>query len=193
MIMHNIMLLLTSIHFFCLVPACLECSECNKKFTCNYLLSMHTAVHQSALMCDKCPAQFRSASGLYHHTRTVHMKIYKHRCHVELCSKQFEMKEHYAAHMNRHLNTPYVCSTCSKSYSSKFALSFHLKHCGISKMKKCDQCDQTFRRKNNLTEHVQYKHGNDRVSCPCGKMYKWPKTLARHQKQCTVLMQLSQT
>ena len=176
------------LHWYKHISGRLQCSKCSRVFTCGYELNQHQLVHDNKMMCDKCSKEFSSMSGLRGHIQRVHKKISKYSCIT--CDRQFVNKICYTGHMNKHhLHvTPYLCDTCGQSYASKQSQVYHSATCGKDKIITCHLCDQTFRRRANLTEHIKHKHGNTVAICQCGRSYKWVKSLKRHQLKCTKYM-----
>lgn len=52
-------------------------------------------------VCDKCGKALRSRSGLWMHTKTVHVRKFKHT--RTICLKSFQQRDHYVGHTNRHI------------------------------------------------------------------------------------------
>lgn len=48
----------------------------------------------------------------------------------------------------------------------------------------CEQCGKTFTNSKNKKLHIEAIHRNVTYSCVCGKLYKYPRGLSRHQKDC---------
>lgn len=48
----------------------------------------------------------------------------------------------------------------------------------------CDQCEKTFTSQQMRKFHIEAVHENVTYTCVCGKVYKYPTALSRHQRDC---------
>ncbi|XP_071085332.1 uncharacterized protein [Haliotis cracherodii] len=50
----------------------------------------------------------------------------------------------------------------------------------------CEQCGKTFTSPQTKKHHIEAQHENVTHSCVCGKVYRYPRNLRRHKKDCDV-------
>uniref|UniRef100_A0A1I8NZK6 Protein krueppel n=1 Tax=Stomoxys calcitrans TaxID=35570 RepID=A0A1I8NZK6_STOCA len=180
------------------------CTYCNKQFYKEFYLDAHIrGVHMGEKEPFQCLLCFKSFTGynqLYLHKRSKHGKV------------AIDVIKHRMNQMKRHLMKPtetnakanggvwdnttsYNCAICSRNYSSRRALSEHLKRhqqikehtcrfCGVAKVTRtellthmrihqpdlekfqCPQCPQVFNHKNAISRHVKVVHeGQRRFVC----------------------------
>lgn len=136
-----------------------KCSTCGKACVDNYALRTHerTHTHSKPFTCRYCDKKF---SGWYNFKR--HEK--KHRNEKKFvcndCGFQFitnvELKRHSVTHTKV---KPFGCSVCNCKFAFKRTLTRHMKtHDNNSVVIKCQHCDSTFKRKDNLDRHVKNVH-----------------------------------
>ncbi|XP_067669268.1 uncharacterized protein [Haliotis asinina] len=53
----------------------------------------------------------------------------------------------------------------------------------------CDQCEKTFTSQQMRKFHIEAVHENVTYTCICGKVYKYPTALSRHQRDCVAFKQ----
>ncbi|XP_046566444.1 C2H2 finger domain transcription factor mtfA-like isoform X38 [Haliotis rubra] len=51
----------------------------------------------------------------------------------------------------------------------------------------CEQCGKTFTSPQTKKHHIEAQHENVTHSCVCGKVYRYPRNLRRHKKDCDVV------
>ena len=162
------------------------CSKCERSFHHKHLLRFHEKVrHDGAqLLCHHCSKRFWSKSGLEAHIKIIHDKTPgQYVCSV--CQRSFTRKSHYIGHMNKHNSmTPFVCSHCHVSFCYKHHMLRHMKTCTGTSRHQCKTCNQVCSTPQILKEHHDAKHAGIIHRCPCGKFYRWKRSLRRHQEKC---------
>lgn len=114
-----------------------------------------------------------------------------HRKCINVCVKNF-IKSVRAKHSTCDLILN-KCNSCKKTYSSKYYLITHSKHCGISQRFKhsselfsCAHCSYKCSEKKDITLHIQTKHLlRDKLKCEkCEKSFSSYSNLASHLEVC---------
>ncbi|VUZ42118.1 unnamed protein product, partial [Hymenolepis diminuta] len=108
--------------------------------------------------CKECGLMYTRKHGLERHVAFVHHGETAFRC--EFCNFHALDRANFRQHMSRH---------------------FHLKNFA------CEHCDHRCITKQELEDHVRFKHSDKRdFKCPdCQATFKTPGTLSRHQKTHT--------
>lgn len=65
-----------------------------------------------------------------------------------------------------------------------------LEYSGSRKNWQCDHCGKTFTNGRNKRFHEEAVHGNANYACVCGKVYRYPRNLARHKVHCSLASQM---
>jgi KRAB domain-containing zinc finger protein len=143
-------------------------------------------------VCSQCGKQLATKSGLSRHEHS-HNNSHLLRCSP--CQKTFSNLGHYKGHMNsHHASRPYSCKRCHARYTYKSSLFRHEVQCkdpaeGSQSLTikprifKCDQCQQTFTRKDGLRDHINGKHRMiARYNCQkCGAFFQWRSSYKKHK------------
>ena len=91
----------------------------------------------------------------------------------QICDARFASKQNMERHvLEKHGSAdPEKCPQCSKTFSRKDSLEFHIKnvHDKSLPILKCEKCEKTFNKKSNLDRHRRDVHMKE-------KMYKCPKS-----------------
>jgi hypothetical protein len=94
------------------------------------------------------------------------------KCQYENCSKTFSRKDHYNEHLRAHesnIDGKYSCfmDECTKSFTSKDHLYRHMNECHINIVKKyfCAYCNEGFRLKHEMKNHMLTDHGYHPFRC----------------------------
>ncbi|XP_075157272.1 uncharacterized protein LOC142230515 [Haematobia irritans] len=188
------------------------CKFCNKQFYKEFYLDAHIrGVHMGEKEPYRCVLCFKSFTGynqLYLHKRSKHGKVSKEviKSKMSQMMKLYEIKSSSTAdNVTKKFNNPrntdwernggFTCHTCMRNYSSKRALSEHMKRhkqikehicriCGVAKVTRtellthmrvhepnaekfpCPKCPQVFNHKNAISRHVKVIHeGQRRFAC----------------------------
>ncbi|XP_044727327.1 zinc finger protein OZF-like isoform X3 [Chrysoperla carnea] len=174
------------------------CNICNKKFSNIYKLKDHrrfrhtkegrTLIREN-VACHICGKLMQKGS------LKIHMTIHKDdrdKITCEICSKTFVRQDGLTRHMKRvHGNeTPpcnHLCNICGHASRSAFDLRRHLRTHSTERPYACDHCDKTFRREDNLKEHIAHVHLNVRkYQCSfCSQAFHEKKGLRNHERRHT--------
>ncbi|KAL1491314.1 hypothetical protein ABEB36_011928 [Hypothenemus hampei] len=174
----------------------LKCPKCPRIFYQKKYLAKHLSVyHDKKFTCITCKKKYFSASELKNH----HCKMVpkENRCSFKCpqCPKVFISERGLRNH--KHLKHPttkdefidsnYVCSQCSQTYSSKDNYRRHVM-CVHEKSRtfECRICDKTFSRKDILNMHLKNIHllgSKEKYQCSeCKKEFKSKNYLDSHIK-----------
>ena len=112
----------------------------------------HLKLHQEDVFCDKCGKNFPSASKLYQHYNTFHIKKAEVCC--EQCGKSFSNEASLAKHKWNTHSAGVICESCDTKFSSKRNLMRHMKSAHEktknSGLFSCSLCQKSFSREDNL-------------------------------------------
>lgn len=161
--------------------------ECTKTYkTCSQLQFHVGQYHQDASRrtCKICSKTLTTASGMKLHIKQVHQgsKSLK-RFSCDLCPVRARSKGNLKIHMETHKQNPdkrFTCDKCDSKFTYKSSVQSHLK----GSFKKCWFCDEKFRCKKLLDEHLIEKHANEKNvwQCKtCCKVFKSKNELKVHQ------------
>lgn len=157
-----------------------------KKFICteNEDLDWNTPLPKISLSyCDKCPAQFKSRSGLRRHNLRVHEPALK-KFICTSCPATFVEKRELECHSSSKHGTSklYLCKDCGKAFCNAANFKRHtLKHTDENYI--CDVCGRVFYRTDTLRDHKKSMHENQVFKCDiCYTTYKWKSNFRRHMK-----------
>lgn len=185
-----------------------QCKFCLKGFASKQSRKRHEAhciAKENNWICDLCAKTFKTEQGLISH-KLEHDSNYKFECNC--CSVTYKSLSELRRHckMLKHtypvvegptLENDERCKICFKEVK-KSNLALHLrKHDEEdNKMHKCDHCDYSTLRKNNLERHLEQKHysfninldaiqehfkTNDSLSCQkCGQSFTTPLEAKTH-------------
>ena len=144
--------------------------------------------------CDKCPYETKYKAKLERHTKGVHLKIKDHQC--EFCSTSYSSKFNLAQHIERvHAKIRRkVCKVCGKDFFDSSDLNQHVAAVHLMIKHRCDKCEKSFTRSENLSKHVKFAHSQkisnvievppqiikDHVCEECNVPFSDPSTLKSH-------------
>lgn len=167
-----------------------KCRMCTKCFPRKVELLEHTEmVHGqdagpiSILDCKECGLRFLNIKEFGDHMTSVHEANALMLCRY--CGKQFQVYQHYAAHINRHQGIkPFECPRCKQTFTFKFHFTRHFKKCGDSGSGlQCPECSKVYMSRRHLSDHIQGVHNaRPRYLCKeCGEQFVWQGALIRHR------------
>ncbi|XP_041636631.1 zinc finger protein 420-like isoform X2 [Cheilinus undulatus] len=164
-----------------------SCSECDKSFRFQSLLTAHQRTHtgEQPFLCSQCGRRFSFKQSLERHKQT-HKSGRKYECLI--CGEFFKSLEAQREHKGSHMeNGEYLCSECGRAFAWKSALVRHLKTHGdeadkVERPFKCPRCEMRFSCASHLNRHLQ-THKEERVhTCNCGKSFAYRAALTAHQR-----------
>ncbi|XP_053949969.1 LOW QUALITY PROTEIN: zinc finger protein 431-like [Anastrepha ludens] len=192
----------------------LKCPRCDKQVYKQVYLDAHIrAIHEGyekPFLCTQCEKAFTRYGQLHMHIESQHLSEENFSCDFNGCDAVFKSKNTWETHrqmvhtkmlefhntqLGNEIGTDHICHQCFKKYSSKRALTEHLKRhaqikdhvckeCGAAKVTrtellthmrthkpnlekfKCSICPQKFNHKNAISRHVRVVHeGQRRFPC----------------------------
>jgi KRAB domain-containing zinc finger protein len=165
-----------------------HCRACDRHFSDKFALQDHHCEgHPMTHKCDHCPTSFTSRSGLILDVQNSHLQSYRMLC--DHCSRGFNLKEEFEAHMAIHTRVKKHGCACGKRYPHISHLNRHKKVCKINATAvttKCSTCCKVFKTKDYMELHVANVHtspGSFQCS-KCGKCFNHNPTLFKHHKNC---------
>nr|CAI5843056.1 unnamed protein product [Callosobruchus analis] len=142
-----------------------ECSHCDYKTMRTTNLRRHTLTHHTApkfSICKRCNATFSSEKSLDNHVIKTHPGL--------------------IASLGKGI---YECPNCTYKTTTLVYFNSHLKIHSSGKLKKCEHCDATFRRKLSLDDHVVRKHPNVNASLS-NRIHQCPSCDFKTARKCDI-------
>ena len=120
-----------------------ECTLCKKSFSTSSALSDHILTHtvRKKYQCDQCKESFSDHSKFNDHL-LAHTGGNHYQCHIG--KMNFATSSSVSQHMKIHLEKKYECMLCTKSFTSKQNLNFHIKTHTGDKPYKCPTCGGSY-------------------------------------------------
>ena len=152
-----------------------KCNICDKSYSNINALNYHKANHENIKSsCDLCGFQCSSDNNLLKHKQFLHGEASKQPQFSCLnCGINFSRKSHFDRH-NR-----------EQHYDTNVNLDF-VEDMDSLKVVKCEECNQTFSRKENMQQHYLRNHSEAKkktFDCSiCEKQFSTRYTLNRHVK-----------
>jgi len=146
--------------------------------------------------CTECDSSFSTLAKLYYHTATRHVEPGTNVYQCRFCSYTRNktgrgggapLLEHLMVHTGE---KDLMCKFCGEKFRARKTLANHeALHTGEKKYK-CDKCDARFVQLTGLKSHMKVHHKVEEEVKPsmckfCGKVFKYRKTLANHEKSHT--------
>ncbi len=134
--------------------------------------------------CKYCAGRFHFQRTYKSHVRKVHNLF---ACRVPHCLEAFITASVRTAHEAIHTVKWYECATCKAVFKHKSVRDRHLVQHGSDTSFKCEQCDHSYVRKADLTQHMKQKHfvvkKKDMFQCDkCDFATKTYRQLGYHKK-----------
>lgn len=176
------------------LPGQIKCIMCNQFFNSLEEKEEHMEKrHASHHICETCGVSFKRKSDLNAHM-IKHNSITEQnesssllRCTHKNCGKIFFRKANYEYHLNKHSGEkPYYCTSCLKTFHSKYVKNEHEKECSLNKQYKCEVCGSVFKQRSGLHNHIQAEHVRSEkgYTCEvCSLSFKFASGLIRHKKE----------
>ena len=104
--------------------------------------------------------------------------------HCGFCMKIFDSLQHLNQH-HKNKHDPVKCDVCNKQFATPNTLLRHA-YSHLSKQYGCDLCDQTFRFKSELNQHMDVHVGDPKYECEqCGQKFIRKSDLKAHVESHT--------
>ncbi len=160
-----------------------KCVYCEKTYKTTRQLNQHIIIHThpDRYKCSICDASFVGRRQLENHM-TRHSDDRPFSC--TLCRKTYKLQNHIDRHIHlNHMNPDgsYICSVCSKSFSSSALLKSHAASHNDDDPFCCRYCDKTFRLQKDFVKHILIHSDPNRFKCSvCSMGFGEKRILKKH-------------
>ena len=159
----------------------------NESFRQSRELSAHkrTSSDGNSYSCDQCHKSLRTPRNLSRHNKRTHTGDKPYIC--TLCSKSFSSSSELVIHKRTHISEkPYRCDQCDKSFSVSGNLVRHKRTQTGEKPYSCDRCNKSFGRSWSLKDHRRTHTAEKPYSCDqCDKSFSTSGSLVVHKRTHT--------
>ena len=142
-----------------------QCPHCPWKFYQSYKLKKHIRVHEKSdiaspgqktrFPCDFCTRDYKSEAAMEKHERQYHKGPFQCQlCKAKKFPDKIGLKEHAEA---KHAGNCYKCDICEVFFTCGRFLQIHHQN-SHSKTNVCDKCGYSFRRQDEMYEHLKFNH-----------------------------------
>ena len=137
--------------------------------------------------CPKCKQQISSSKALRRHVLSHHLEWFTHFCFY--CQFGKNDKNQVLLQMKSSHGTGkwYMCSICTKKYSTPYHPKQHQEYCGAEKKYSCTECPKKFKRKRNCQEHIKMKHTGKGIPLICDSCHKTYQSVTSYRRHFVVL------
>ena len=145
----------------------------------------------ATLNCPDCNFTSPYSSSLKRHIKMKHHSMDMHPCHT--CSILYATPEELENHQKEMHSAKFMCSMCSKCYTSANILRKHMVvHTGKYKHI-CSVCDKGFSDKIVYEDHMSVHQGIKQHVCQyCGATFTYRNNLHKHLKTCKGLKKIKE-
>ncbi|KAH9488167.1 hypothetical protein Btru_064921 [Bulinus truncatus] len=188
-----------------------ENTTTNNKLQSNQVTEKHDEMSILIYKCENCLYETSKEIQLVEHKRRVHLTkkftceicfkefgyhkdLRRHiKCHTkaenccDICGKLYKevrkLVEHKKIHAEDYIKPEFPCKFCSKSFSTKYVLAYHIKsnHLGMRRSYICPTCGKSFSQKNSYLQHANVHLGIRPYVCEvCGNKFSYEKSLKEH-------------
>jgi len=144
-----------------------ESDGCDKEFSKNRYLIIHTRIHSSAcLKCDECDFSSNLRKNISRHKARQHFDPLTVKLNCDQCSYVAPNKERLLNHTNScHSGIVHECAHCNKQFRRRRSYLVHIKRDHQGVRYKCENCDQEFTHKHTLVTHIRRDHEGLKLKC----------------------------
>ncbi|XP_072375670.1 zinc finger protein 711-like isoform X2 [Diabrotica undecimpunctata] len=154
-----------------------ECCHCHKGFKHKGHLNRHLEGHftqgSKNYKCDKCPNSYQRRESLH--------------LHLRICHNNENLTQSLIKLRQKRLKKIVECEYCGKKYIRNNCLLRHIKQFHESQRYICYLCDRSYKRKDDLKEHIakcrrkKTVKNQDSSECKqCGTIFQHHGNLQRH-------------
>jgi hypothetical protein len=170
-----------------------KCDDCSFTSNTQQGLDRHGPIHSGArnFVCkvENCKARFTSLSSLCHHNVSEHSDFEGFKCLKKNCGKIFTTKNGLSRHFNAlhaEEKTMFECEECNESYTRKDQLVQHIRDHHEVKRFKCDHCYYGTNRLAHLNSHIETHERQKSYAFACNMQDGGTQNCSKSDIPCTV-------